>query len=137
MKSNVLGEVKKTFNPEFINRVDEIIVFHSLNKDHMLQILDLHLDDIAQKIAPQGLKIKYTAAAKEYLVENGFDPRYGARPLLRSLQRNLEDPLAEYILSNKFAPDTLITADADKKENKIIFNARSPKTAKKNVVSCK
>ncbi len=138
MKNNVMSEVKKTFNPEFINRVDEIIVFHSLNKEHMLKILDLHLDDISQKIAPQGLKIKYTAAAKEYLVENGFDPRYGARPLLRSLQRNLEDPLAEYILSNKFAPDTVITADVDKKGNKIIFGARSPRgAAKKNAVSCK
>ncbi len=138
MKNNVMNEVKKTFNPEFINRVDEIIVFHSLNKEHMLKILDLHLDDLSQKIAPQGLKIKYTAAAKEYLVENGFDPRYGARPLLRSLQRNLEDPLAEYILSNKFAPDTVITADADKKGNKIIFSVRSPRgAAKKSAVSCK
>lgn len=138
MKNNVMNEVKKTFNPEFINRVDEIIVFHSLNKEHMLKILDLHLDDLSQKITPQGLKIKYTAAAKEYLVENGFDPRYGARPLLRSLQRNLEDPLAEYILSNKFAPDTVITADADKKGNKIIFSVRSPRgAAKKSAVSCK
>ena len=123
IKTNVMEEVKKTFNPEFINRIDELIVFHPLNKEHMLKILELNLADIQAKLAEQQLKIKFTANAKQYLLESGFDPKYGARPLLRTLQRELEDPLAEFILKNQYPPKTEITADFDKDKNKISFKA--------------
>ena len=135
MKTNVMEEVKKTFNPEFINRIDEIIVFHSLNKEHMQKILDLNLKDIEAKLASQELKIKFTKEAKAFLVDNGFDPKYGARPLLRTLQRDLEDPLAEYILTNQHPPKTEITADYDKEKDKMSFSANKPRTGKKCALS--
>ena len=123
IKTNVMEEVKKTFNPEFINRIDELIVFHPLNKDHMLKILELNLADIQAKLAEQQLKIKFTVNAKQHLLDSGFDPKYGARPLLRTLQRELEDPLAEFILKNQYPPKTEITADFDKEKNRISFKA--------------
>ncbi|MDR1123512.1 MAG: ATP-dependent Clp protease ATP-binding subunit [Elusimicrobiota bacterium] len=135
MKKNVMEEVKKTFNPEFINRIDELIVFHALNKEHMFKILELNLKDIQEKLEAQNLKIKFSEAAKNFLVENGFDPKYGARPLLRTLQRGLEDPLAEYILEGRYPPRTEITADYDKENNKLVFKSGKPKGGRKCAVS--
>jgi ATP-dependent Clp protease ATP-binding subunit ClpC len=131
MKKNVMEEVKKTFNPEFINRIDEIIVFHALNKEHMLKILDLNLKDIEEKLEAQSLKIKFTEDAKNFLVNSGFDPKYGARPLLRTLQRELEDPLAEFILQNQYPPKTEIKVNFDEEKNKIIFSASKSRAGKK------
>lgn len=131
MKKGVMDEVKKTFNPEFINRIDEIVVFHSLNKTHMAKILDLGISDIEEKLSAQQLKIKLTDKAKEYLVNRGFDPKYGARPLLRTLQRDLEDPLAEFILVSQYPPNTSITADYDEEEKKIVFSATKPRGSRK------
>ncbi len=131
MKKGVMDEVKKTFNPEFINRIDEIVVFHSLNKAHMAKILDLGIEDIEEKLSAQQLKIKLTDKAKEYLINRGFDPKYGARPLLRTLQRDLEDPLAEFILVSQYPPNTSITADYDEEGKKIAFSASKPRGAKK------
>lgn len=135
MKANVMDEVKKTFNPEFVNRVDEIIVFHPLNKEHMFKILDLSLADIDEKLEAQQLKIKFTDQVKEFLVTTGFDPKYGARPLLRTLQRELEDPLAEFILMNHFPQKTEISADLDKEKSKITFTASKPRGTKKCSIS--
>lgn len=130
IKTNVMEEVKKTFNPEFINRIDELVVFHPLNKEHMLKILELNLADIQEKLSQQQFKIKFTINAKEFLLENGFDPKYGARPLLRTLQRELEDPLAEFILKNQYPPKTEITADLDKEKKRISFKAARPRAAR-------
>ncbi len=134
IKTNVMEEVKKTFNPEFINRIDELVVFHPLNKDHMLKILELNLANIQEKLAEQELKIKFTVNAKQFLLDNGFDPKYGARPLLRTLQRELEEPLAEFILKNQYPPKTEITADIDKEKNKITFKATKPRAPKHAIV---
>jgi ATP-dependent Clp protease ATP-binding subunit ClpC len=131
MKKGVMDEVKKTFNPEFINRIDEIVVFHSLNKTHMAKILDLGISEIEEKLSAQQLKIKLTDKAKDYLVDRGFDPKYGARPLLRTLQRDLEDPLAEFILVSQYPPNTSITADYDEEKKKIVFSASKPRGARK------
>lgn len=131
MKKGVMDEVKKTFNPEFINRIDEIVVFHSLNKTHMSKILDLGIAEIEDKLSAQQLKIKLTDKAKAYLVDRGFDPKYGARPLLRTLQRDLEDPLAEFILVSQYPPNTSITADYDEEKKKIVFSASKPRGARK------
>jgi ATP-dependent Clp protease ATP-binding subunit ClpC len=131
MKNNVMEEVKKTFNPEFINRIDEIIVFHSLNREHMLKILEVNLKEIENKLEAQDLKIKFTKEAKEFLVNAGFDPKYGARSLLRTLQRELEDPLAEFILQNQYPPKTEIKVDFDKEKSKITFSASKARASKK------
>ncbi len=130
MKTNVMDEVKKTFNPEFINRVDEIVVFHPLNKEHMAKILDLCLKDIEEKLEAKQFKIKLTDAAKDFLINTGFDPKYGARPLLRTLQREVEDPLAEFLLKNQYPARTEITADINAETKKINFSAIRPRGRK-------
>lgn len=126
MKTNVMEQVRKTFNPEFINRLDEIIVFHSLTEANVLSILDLNLENISKKLVAQDLKIKYTKEAKEYLAKNGYEPKYGARPLLRTLQRELEDPLAEFILVGQYPAGTTISVDFDETKQKLTFKAQKP-----------
>lgn len=122
MRKSVMDEVKKTFNPEFINRVDELVVFHSLTKQNIGQILDLQLKKVAAKLAARQLTLELTPQAKEYLVGQGFDEKYGARPLLRTVQRQLEDPLAENILINGYPAGTKIIVDLDKTNNKLGFS---------------
>lgn len=126
MKMNVMEQVRKTFNPEFINRLDEIIVFHSLTEENVLSILDLNLENISKKLMAQDLKIKYTKEAKVFLAKNGYEPKYGARPLLRTLQRELEDPLAEFILVGQYPSGTTISVDFDEVKQKLTFKAQKP-----------
>lgn len=127
MRQHVMEEVKKTFNPEFINRIDEIVVFHSLSKEHIGQILDLALEDVADKLAEKELELELTPAAKEFLVEKGFDVKFGARPLLRTIQRELEDPLAENILVNRYPAGAKIIVDCDKEAGKLTFAGAAAK----------
>lgn len=122
MRQNVMEEVKKTFNPEFINRIDEIVVFHSLSKKHIGKILDIALEEVAGKLAEKELELELTEAAKDFLVEKGFDVKYGARPLLRTLQRELEDPLAENILVSRYPAGAKIIVDCDKEAGKLTFS---------------
>lgn len=131
MRQGVMDEVKKTFNPEFINRIDEIVVFHALTKENIAQILDLALEEVDDKLANKELELELTDSAKNYLIERGFDAKYGARPLLRTLQRELEDPLAENILTSRYAPGTVIRVDLNKNTQKLTFSnaASKPKNA--------
>lgn len=126
MKDTVMEEVKKAFNPEFLNRLDDIIVFHPLTREESRKILDLMLARVSKKISSQGLTVNLTDDAKNFLVEKGFDPHYGARPLQRSIQRLLEDPLAEDILSKKVSPGTVIYVDADVSAGKLVFSTTPP-----------
>jgi len=121
MKETVMEEVKKAFNPEFLNRIDDIIVFHSLTREESRKILDLLLNRVSKKLAEQGFSIEITEEARVMLVEQGFDPNYGARPLQRAIQRLLEDPLAEDILSKKVATGAKIYIDADLDNKKLAF----------------
>ncbi len=121
MRKNVMEEVKKTFNPEFINRIDEIVVFHSLSKENIGAILDLALKEVDDKLAERELALELTPAAKDFLVEKGFDVKFGARPLLRTLQRELEDPLAENILVNRYPAHTKIIVDFNKDAGNLSF----------------
>ena len=131
MRQGVMDEVKKTFNPEFINRIDEIVVFHALTKENIAQILDLALEEVDDKLANKELELELTDSAKNYLIERGFDAKYGARPLLRTLQREWEDPLAENILTSRYAPGTVIRVDLNKDTQKLTFSnaASKPKNA--------
>ena len=123
MRSHVMDAVKKTFNPEFINRIDEIVVFHALTKEHTRKILDLLLAKVHAKLTDRGLSVSLTDAAKDYLIEQGFDEKYGARPLLRTVQRLLEDPLAENILTNQYAAGTQIIVNLNEETKKLDFCA--------------
>ncbi len=112
MKERVMDELKRTFLPEFLNRVDEIIVFHSLNEEHMKQIVGLMLKSVANRIAEFGLYLEFTEAAKDLLVKKGYDQMYGARPLRRVIQHMVEDQLSEEMLQGSIKEGDVITADA-------------------------
>ncbi len=98
MKETVNGELRKVFNPEFLNRVDETIVFHPLSREEMKEILDLMIERGKGRVAQQGFTLEIADNVKEFLLEHGFDPEYGARPLVRTIQHYIEDPLVEHIL---------------------------------------
>ncbi|MEE9315650.1 MAG: ATP-dependent Clp protease ATP-binding subunit [bacterium] len=119
MKKKILDEMKKVFRPEFLNRIDEAIVFHPLSKEDVRSIVDLMLEKVTQRLSEQELTLKVTDGAKDFLVEKGFDPQFGARPLRRAIQRYLEDPLAQEILAKKIKPQAKITADVQ--DGKIVF----------------
>jgi ATP-dependent Clp protease ATP-binding subunit ClpC len=102
IKSRITEALKKTFNPEFLNRLDEIVIFHPLGKKEMLKIIDILLVEIGQRVADKGMSVTLTREAKDLLVEKGFDPIFGARPLRRALQKYFEDPLSDEILRGKF-----------------------------------
>ncbi len=110
MKQQLMDEVKRTFKPEFVNRIDEVIVFHPLTHENLVQIVDLEIAQVQERLREQGITIDVDASAKELLVERGFDPVYGARPLKRVIQRFLEDPLAEAVIAKRVKPGISIRA---------------------------
>jgi ATP-dependent Clp protease ATP-binding subunit ClpC len=122
MKERVTDELKRTFRPEFLNRVDEIIVFHSLDEAHMRQIVGLMLKSVAKRIAEYGLCLEFTDGAKDLLVKKGYDPEYGARPLRRVIQRMVEDRLSEEMLEGKLRDGDVVAVDAAGDE--LIFNIK-------------
>lgn len=128
MKSLVLGEVKKIFRPEFLNRIDEVIVFHSLNRKHMEQIVNILISEIKERLAEKGISISLSKPALDFLIEKGFSPVFGARPLKRALQQYLEDPLAEQILRGKFKDGETIICSAG--TEKLIFKKSKSKKVK-------
>ena len=111
MKGRVMGELKKVFRPELLNRIDEVIVFHKLEKHEILQIVDILMKRLRSQIAVHGASIELTAEAKELLVEEGYDPAMGARPLRRAIQRLIEDPLADFVLGAELGEGTTIVID--------------------------
>ena len=104
MKSKVLGELKKGFRPEFLNRIDATVVFRSLGKDDMSQIVELELRRVTAQVVEHEMELVMTPEATALLVEKGYDPDFGARPLKRIIQTMVEDPLAERLLAGDFAP---------------------------------
>ena len=106
-----MGELKKVFRPELLNRIDEIIVFHKLEKSEILQIVDLMMKRLRDQMAIHGATIELTDDAKELLVEQGYDPAMGARPLRRSIQRLIEDPLADFVLGRDLKEGSTIVVD--------------------------
>ena len=124
MKEKVTDEVKKFFRPEFLNRIDATIVFHSLSKDHIHLIVDLMLQEVAKNIIEKGISMEVTEAAKNYLVEKGYDPEFGARPLRRVIQDNVEDTLSEELLAGKFGPGDTVIVDVE--DDKIVVRTEVP-----------
>ncbi|MBT8136684.1 MAG: ATP-dependent chaperone ClpB [Gammaproteobacteria bacterium] len=112
MKSAVMEIVGQHFRPEFVNRIDETVVFHPLNRDEIRQIVEIQLGFLRKRLAGRDMHIELTAQAVDMLAESGFDPVYGARPLRRAIQQHVENPLAQEILSGKFAPGDTIQVDA-------------------------
>src|SRR2546429_3549810 len=108
MRDKILEETKRVFKPEFLNRLDEIIVFHPLGKPELLQIVDLETDKVLKRIKAKEVHIELSQSAKEFLIEKGYDPQYGARPMRRAVERYLEDPLAEELQDNARRRDALV-----------------------------
>ena len=124
MKTNVLDEVKRFFRPEFLNRIDGSVVFHSLNRDHMHQIIPIELKDVTSNLIEKGIDLVVTDAAKEWLIEKGYDPMYGARPLRRVIQDNVEDKLSDAILAGELGPADTAIIDLD--DDNLVVKAESP-----------
>ncbi len=121
MKSNVMEEVKKLFRPEFLNRIDETIVFHSLNEEHLKKIVSLMCNELAERVKIQlGIKLTIRDSVKKYIVEKGTDKKYGARPLRRALQTELEDRLAEAILNGTVQSNSKVAVGVSKGEIKFM-----------------
>jgi ATP-dependent Clp protease ATP-binding subunit ClpC len=119
MKNRIQDELKRTFRPEFLNRVDGIVFFHPLNKEQIKKIVDLELNNVRKQLEANGMKFEASEAVKELLAKEGFDPAFGARPLRRAVQRLIEDPLSEELLIGRFTKGDTIYADVE--ENKVIF----------------
>jgi ATP-dependent Clp protease ATP-binding subunit ClpB len=119
MKAAVMGVVQAHFRPEFINRLDDIVVFHPLDKVQIKQIARIQMQGLEKRLAERGLRIEVSDAAFELLGNVGFDPIYGARPLKRAIQSQLENPLAQKILSGEFLNGDVIRVDAA--EGKLVF----------------
>ena len=117
MKSTVQDALKNVFNPEFLNRIDDVIVFHPLNKDDIFEIIDIMSEDLFDRASELGLNVEFDENAKEFLTDKGFDPKYGARPLRRALQKYVEDPLAEALLNQNLGEgDTVVLTHTDGEE---------------------
>ncbi|RKY80377.1 ATP-dependent Clp protease ATP-binding subunit [candidate division KSB1 bacterium] len=130
MKEKIITEVKRVFNPEFLNRVDEIVVFRQLTRQDMMKIVDIVMNDVAKRLKERDIEITLTGGAKEYIVEKGFDPVFGARPLKRTIQSLVEDPLAEELLKGKFQDGSHI--QIRKKKNGLEFVEIGRKYVKAN-----
>ncbi len=122
MKEKVLDEMKKKFRPEFLNRIDEQIVFRPLSKEDLAKIVDLMISDINARLIEKGLSISVSKKVKDFLVDKGFDPHFGARPLRRAIEDNIEDPLSEQILLGKFGYGTKIKVDIE--NGKPVFSGK-------------
>ncbi|HMS55081.1 MAG TPA: ATP-dependent Clp protease ATP-binding subunit [Fimbriimonadaceae bacterium] len=131
MKNKMMDEMKKLFRPEFLNRVDEVIVFQHLKRDEILQIADLYLKRVNEQAVALGITIDLSEAVKDMLVDKGYDPNLGARPLRRAVQRFIEDPLSEDMLLGKFKEGDHIVADVDAEGNVVFRKKDSGDNGKK------
>jgi ATP-dependent Clp protease ATP-binding subunit ClpC len=131
MRDKLLEEAKKTFKPEFVNRLDDIIVFHQLSKMDLMKIVDLEVDKVFLRVKAKDVHIILEENAKEFLIEKGYDPTYGARPMRRAVERYLEDPFAEELLrGNVKAGDVVhVTAEASKLTFKVAEPHNAPASA--------
>jgi len=133
MKSTIQDALKKVFNPEFLNRIDDVITFKPLDKEDIYQIIDVLSEELFHRIKEVGYNVELTKGAKDFITDKGFDPKYGARPLKRAIQRYIEDPLAEALLEDKKPEGSTIKIKLNKTRDDLSFSwtVAKPKTAKK------
>jgi ATP-dependent Clp protease ATP-binding subunit ClpC len=121
IKAQVMSAIKNVFKPEFMNRLDDVIVFHPLTKENMKGIIDIQMKELTKRLKQRDFEIKVKDQALSFLLEKGYDPIFGARPLKRAIQRLLEDPLSEEILKGRFPPDSKISIELNKTSDALIF----------------
>ena len=112
MKEKVMAEVRKTFRPEFINRIDDIIVFHELNEEQLAKVVDLLIKDLQKRLEDRKLTVKISDAARSWIVKAGYDPAFGARPMRRAIEQYVESPLANLLLKGEFKEGDTILVDS-------------------------
>ena len=120
-RSIIEGALKKSFAPEFLNRIDDVIVFNSLEREDIHKIIDIELDKLLKRIDDLGYKLTLSEKAKDYIADKGFDKQYGARPLKRAIQKYIEDALAEEIVNSKLNEGDTIFMDLDEKDQKLLI----------------
>jgi len=125
MSEKVKEEINKVFNPEFLNRLDDVIVFHALNRDHIAQIVSILARDVQKRLGEEELTLRLTQGATDFLVDHGYDEHFGARPLKRAIQKYVEDPLSEKILVGDFAKGDEIEVDVAPDKERLAFRALS------------
>jgi ATP-dependent Clp protease ATP-binding subunit ClpC len=128
-KAKIEEGLRRTFRPEFLNRIDEIIIFHTLTLEHMQEIVDLQMKEIRERVEERGVSLELTGEAREWLAKEGFDPAFGARPLRRTLQRHVESPLSKAILRGEFEAGDHVLASvgqADGDEKGLVFEKQQP-----------
>jgi ATP-dependent Clp protease ATP-binding subunit ClpC len=133
IKSSALAEMKRLFRPEFLNRVDEVVVFHALEREHLEKILHRLLGDVGERLAEHNIDLRVSRRARSYLIDNGSDEKYGARPLRRLIQKEVEDPLSLEILRGRFPPGSGVTVDV--KDDRLVFRKRRAVQPAKELVT--
>ncbi|MEM6641466.1 MAG: ATP-dependent Clp protease ATP-binding subunit [Bacteroidota bacterium] len=131
MRATIQNALKKTFSPEFLNRLDDVIIFNSLEKEDIFKIIDINLQKLFDRIKAMGYNMELTKKAKEFLSEKGYDPQFGARPLARAIQKHLEDPVAEEILKNEIDDGDTLVADWDSKAEELVVKLKKKKVSTK------
>jgi ATP-dependent Clp protease ATP-binding subunit ClpC len=125
-KAVIEKALKRTFSPEFLNRIDDVIIFNSLTKENIFEIIDILMKGVMKRLNNLGFSLELTPEAKEFLADKGYDQQFGARPLHRAIQKYLEDPLAEEILNMHIKQGDILKADLDKENGKLIFELQKP-----------
>ncbi|MGH7675390.1 MAG: AAA family ATPase, partial [Gemmatimonadales bacterium] len=125
LAEKVKEEIGRVFNPEFLNRLDDVIVFHPLSREHISQVVAILLRDVQRRLGDEDLTLHLTPAASDFLVDHGYDEHYGARPLRRAIQKFVEDPLSEKILVGEFARGDDIEVDIAPDKERLVFRALS------------
>lgn len=130
MRSTIQNALKKTFSPEFLNRLDDVIIFNTLDREHIHKIIDITLGKLFRRITDLGYQVELTEKAKDFLSDKGYDPQFGARPLNRAIQKYLEDPVAEEILKGEIEEGDVIMADHEDKAEQLVVSVRKKKVKK-------
>jgi ATP-dependent Clp protease ATP-binding subunit ClpC len=131
MKSTIQNALKRAFSPEFLNRLDDVIVFNSLQREHIHKIIDITLKKVFDRITQLGYLVELTEKAKDFLAEKGYDSQFGARPLHRAIQKYLEDPVAEEILKGEIEEGGTIVADHEDKAENLSISIKKKTAASK------
>jgi ATP-dependent Clp protease ATP-binding subunit ClpB len=125
MKNMVLDELRRVFRPEFLNRIDEVVVFHALTDVHLKKIAEIQLDRLRKRLAERHIELELTEAARDHLVRIGYEPAYGARPLKRVIQREIETQVARLMLEGRIRDGNYVLVDYDPKAQRLTFTARA------------
>jgi ATP-dependent Clp protease ATP-binding subunit ClpC len=133
-KGTITSALRKTFSPEFLNRLDDVIVFNSLEKKDIHKIIDISLSKLLNRVLALGYRVELTDKAKDFVAEKGYDPKFGARPLNRAIQKYIEDPIAEEILKAQVLHGDIITADYEEGKEELTFSV-SKSDEKPNLAS--